>query len=115
MVKKADANAVRWHRWAAILLILAIAAALVHSLVLAGRIGSSMVSEADKGEILVKLEFPTRYDLAQTGMRVKDAEDLIRGVPELRHSLSTIGKVEGVIGQPSEGVYLAQVLLKFSE
>jgi len=63
----------------------------------------------------VKLEFPTRYDLAQTGMRVKEAEDLIRGAPELRHSLSTIGKVEGVIGQSSEGVYLAQILLKFSE
>ncbi|MGA1796253.1 MAG: efflux RND transporter permease subunit, partial [bacterium] len=69
------------HRWADILLILAIAAALVHSLILAGRIDSSMVSESDKGEILVKLEFPTGYDLAQTDMRVKEAEDLIRACP----------------------------------
>ena len=29
--------------------------------------------------------------------------------------LTTTGKVGGIIGQSSEGVYLAQILLKFSE
>jgi HAE1 family hydrophobic/amphiphilic exporter-1 len=103
------------HRWAAILLILTIAAALVHSMGLAKKIGSSMVSESDRGEVLVKLEFPTRYDLSRTESRLKEAVALIRDVPEIRHTLTTIGKVEGVLGQSSEGVYLAQILLKFSE
>jgi len=39
----------------------------------------------------------------------------MKGLPELHHILSTVGKVEAVLGQSSEGVYLAQVLLKFSE
>jgi HAE1 family hydrophobic/amphiphilic exporter-1 len=33
----------------------------------------------------------------------------------LKHILTAIGRVEGKIGQASEGVYLAQLLLKFSE
>ncbi len=36
-------------------------------------------------------------------------------MPELKHVLTTVGKVEAMLGQSSEGVYLAQVLLKFSE
>ena len=39
----------------------------------------------------------------------------MKDLPELKHMLSTVGKVEGLIGQSSEGVYLAQINLKFSE
>jgi HAE1 family hydrophobic/amphiphilic exporter-1 len=42
-------------------------------------------------------------------------EERVKDLPELKHVLTTIGKVEGIIGQASEGVYLAQILLKFSE
>jgi len=39
----------------------------------------------------------------------------MEGLPELRHILSTVGKIEAILGQSSEGVYLSQTLLKFSE
>ena len=103
------------HRWAAVLVLLAVAGMLAHSMSVAKKLGSNMIDDPDQGRIYVKLEFPTRYDLARTVARVQEAEALIKGVPELRHILSTIGKVEAVIGQSSEGVYLAQILLRFSE
>ncbi len=103
------------HRWAAILLLLIIVVALVHSLSLLENIGFTMMNESDRGELYVKLEYPTMYDLNQTRKRLHDAINLLKDVPELRHMLTTIGKVEGVFGQSSEGVYLAQILLKFSE
>lgn len=103
------------HRWAAVLVVLAVGAMFVHSLKVAGGLGSSMVSDTDMGQVYVKLEFPTRYDLARTRDAVGDAERRLNGLPEMRHVMSTIGKVEGMIGQSSEGAYLAQLFLKFSE
>jgi len=103
------------HRWAALLVLAIIVAALIHSFSLLGKIGFSMMTESDRGEIYVKLEYPTSYDLHKTQKRLHEAVNLLKDVPDLRHMLTTIGKVEGVIGQSSEGVYLAQILLKFSE
>jgi len=102
-------------RWAAVLAIIAVVALFVHSLSLAGKVGFDMLSDPDQGRVAVKLEFSTRYDLARTVGRVREAEARLEGLPELKHILTTIGKVEGVIGQSSEGVYLAQILLRFSE
>lgn len=103
------------HRWAAILVLVAIIALFFHSVSLLKNIGSNMVSESDRGEVFVKLEYPTSYSLDLTQKRLHEAIGLLKDTPQLRHMLSTIGKVEGVIGQSSEGVYLAQILLKFSE
>ena len=103
------------HRLVAIAVLLVVGVMLVHALSLGRSLGSTMVDQPDTGQIYVKLEFPTRYSLAQTERRVREAEDRLGGLPELRHILSMIGKVEGVIGQSSEGVYLAQILLRFSE
>jgi HAE1 family hydrophobic/amphiphilic exporter-1 len=67
------------------------------------------------GQVYVKLEYPTRYDLDLTTKRVHEVEQRLKDLPELKHILTAIGRVEGHIGQASEGVYLAQLLLKFSE
>ncbi|MBN1361076.1 MAG: efflux RND transporter permease subunit [Sedimentisphaerales bacterium] len=88
---------------------------LVHALSLAGKIGFGFVDEPDQGTLFVKLEYPTSYDLDKTLGRVQNVEARLADVPELRHMLSSIGKVEGVIGQSSEGVHLAQLLLVFSD
>ena len=74
-----------------------------------------LFSNPDRGQIYVKLEYPTRYDLDLTIKRVHDIEQRLKDLPELKHILTAIGRVEGKIGQASEGVYLAQLLLKFSE
>ncbi|MDD5011490.1 MAG: efflux RND transporter permease subunit, partial [Phycisphaerae bacterium] len=55
------------------------------------------------------------YDLDLTVKRLNEAEQRLKELPELKHTLSAIGRVESKLGQASEGVYLAQILLKFSE
>ncbi len=103
------------HRLVAIAVIVVVFAMLVQSMSLAGKVGFGFFEDPDQGQLFVKLEYPTTYDLEKTLARVQVVEDRLKDVPELRHILSSVGKVEGVIGQSSEGVYLAQVLLIFSD
>jgi hydrophobic/amphiphilic exporter-1 (mainly G- bacteria), HAE1 family len=103
------------NRWAAILVVVGVIGIFGHSLMLGGQLGSSAFSEPDKGSVYLRLEFPTRYQLAETVRRVQEAEARLQDLPELRHVLSTVGKVEAILGQGSEGVYLTQILLRFSE
>ncbi len=88
---------------------------LVHAMSLTGAIGFDIFADPDKAILYVKLEYPTDYDLNHTVERVGAVEDRLRDLPELRHILSSVGKVEGIVGQSTEGVYLAQVLLTFSD
>ena len=44
---------------------------LFHSMSLTGRIGFDMFSNPDKGQLYVKLEYPTDYDLERTVARVR--------------------------------------------
>ena len=103
------------HRPVAVLVLLGVGLLFVQSASLVSRLGFSMGPEPDRGEVFVKLEFPTRYDLNQTLARIKVVEERFRDMPVLQHVLTSIGKVEGVMGKSSEGVYLAQVLLKFPD
>ena len=103
------------HRLSAVLVLLVVAAMFMHSLKVGAGLGSSMVTEADRGEIIVKMEFPSYYSLSQARRRVETVERMMSDLPELKHTLTTIGKVEGMFGQSSEGVQLAQCTLKFSE
>ena len=103
------------HRVSAVAVVLVVAALLVQSFGLAGKVGFGMFTESDRGEVFIKLEFPARYDLNQARTRVAEVEGLLDGLPELRYTLSALGKVEGMVGQSSEGVHLAQLTLKFSQ
>jgi len=85
----------------------------VHSIVLAPSLGTAFVPDVDKGEIVVKFEYPTYYSLTNTMSRVREVERSLRGIPNLQHMLTMVGKVEGMVGQTPEGVHLAQVLLEF--
>ena len=103
------------HRVAALATLFVTALLLVHALSLAGRVGFSFAADTDQAQVFVKLEYPTSYDLDRTVERVRAIEERLKDVPQLKHVLSSIGKVEGVIGQSTQGVYLAQMLLTFSE
>lgn len=103
------------YRIAAMLVMLVIVGMLVHSLSLAPGIGFDLFQGIDRGEVIVKLEYPTRYSLDETWRRIQDVETRLADLPGLRHRMVTVGKVEAILGQSSEGVYLAQLLLKFSE
>lgn len=103
------------HRWSAVVVLLLVIGLFLFSMMTAGNMGTNMIADSDFGKLFVKFEFPTEYALSKTTQRIEEAEGRLRGLPELQHVLTTIGKVEGVIGQTSEGVHLAQMLLKFSE
>ena len=87
----------------------------IFSMSLSDKVGFGFVTDTDQGKLYVRLEYPTRYDIDKTSKRVENVEKKLNDLPELKHILTSIGKVEGVIGQSSEGVYLAQILLVFSE
>ncbi|HIJ72062.1 MAG TPA: efflux RND transporter permease subunit, partial [Planctomycetes bacterium] len=103
------------HRTAAISTLVVVILIFIHALSLTGKVGFGFFADPDQGQLFVKLEYPTWYGLEKTTQRVKEVEEKLSDLPELEHVLSSVGKVEGIIGQTSEGVYLAQVLLVFSE
>ena len=103
------------NRWAALLVLAGVMFLLFHSFSMAGKVGFSMFTESDQGQVSVKLEFPTRYNLAQVNQRMKQIEARLQDLPTLEHILTMIGKVQGMIGQSSEGVYLAEMLLTFPD
>ena len=102
-------------RWAAIIFVAGTIGLVILSLQTAERMGTSLGEDPDKGEIYVKLEFPTDYSLALSRERLVPIVEELRSIPEVKHVLTTIGKVDGSEGQTSEGVYLAQVLLCLSQ
>jgi len=103
------------YRLAAILVLIIIAVIFVHSMKVGASLGSSMGREPDRGELFVKLEFSASNTLARTSETVTAIEERLQSLPHLRHILTTIGKVEGMFGQTGEGVYLAQILLRFND
>ncbi len=103
------------HRFAALGTLAFIILMFVHALSLTPKVGFGMFDEPDKAQLFVKLEYPTSYNLDRTVERVRRIETRLKDTPELARILSSIGKVEGVVGQSTQGVYLAQILLIFSD
>lgn len=103
------------HKTAAFATLALVILFFIHALSLAGKVGFGFFSESDQAQLFVKLEYPTWYDLEKTAGRVRQVEKRLKNLPELKHILSSVGKVEGIIGQSTQGVYLAQVLLIFSD
>jgi len=103
------------YRFAALGILAVVILMFVHALSLTSKVGFGMFDDPDKAQLFVKLEYPTSYNLDRTVERVRRIETRLKDTPELVHILSSVGKVEGVVGQSTQGVYLAQVLLVFSD
>jgi len=104
------------HRWTALPILGVVIVVFLHAVItLPPKLGMGFFPNPDQGQVFVKLEYPTRYSLDQTVKRVHEVEAMLDDLPDLLHEYTIIGKVEGVMGQASEGVYLAQVLLKFKD
>ncbi|MDA3799654.1 MAG: efflux RND transporter permease subunit [Kiritimatiellae bacterium] len=99
----------------AILFIIAVVLMFMSALKSAKAVGGSFFPDLDKGSITVRLEFPTSYSLDNSVGRVLEIAKLFDDLPGLTSSLVTVGKIQGIAGQASEGVYLGQVQLKFLE
>ncbi len=81
-------------------------------LFVAPRVGGSFFPETDRGEVIVKLEFPSYYNLNATIRRTGEIEQRIRQMPHVQATAVSIGKVRGSIGQASEGVHLAEIHIR---
>ncbi|MBU1056462.1 MAG: efflux RND transporter permease subunit [Proteobacteria bacterium] len=101
------------NRWAAAGLLSAVLLLTFLSIKLIPLVGLTFFGDVDKGEVVVRLEYPTAYNLEQTIMRVKQAEDLLKDLPNVSNLFTLVGKVENLLGASSEGVHLGQILIKF--
>lgn len=88
---------------------------LLHAIYLIPVVGFTFLPVCDRGEVMIKLEFPPTFSLQHTVERTAQLETLLDDLPDLQHRLVTTGKIDGSIGQTSEGVYLSQILCKFRE
>jgi len=73
------------HRLVSAIIILVILGIFIHAVRLGGDVGSTLISETDRGDVYIKLEFPTRYNLEQTWQRLQEVERRIADLPELHH------------------------------
>jgi HAE1 family hydrophobic/amphiphilic exporter-1 len=75
----------------------------------APRVGLSFFPESDRGEFIIKIEYPAYYSLDTSIARTLAMEKTVRGLPEVLGCSTVVGKAQGVIGQSSEGVYIAEI------
>lgn len=87
----------------------ALALFLFALLYIAPRVGMTFVPEDDQAEFIIKLEYPTDYSLESTLRRTLQVEKRIRQLPNVLRTATVIGKVQGTVGQATEGVYLAEI------
>jgi HAE1 family hydrophobic/amphiphilic exporter-1 len=75
---------------------------------------SDFVPQTDMGDLSVRLEYAADSNLAHTAERARALAARLAKDPAVRHVLVTNGKVQGMIGQVSEGSYMAEVQLRLS-
>ncbi len=102
----------RW-RWAGVCVVLGAGALLYLAIQLSSSLGFTLMADPDRAEVFVKIEFPTQQALGETTARVREIEGLLADLPDMKYMYTGVGKVDGVAGLASEGVYLAQILLRF--
>jgi len=83
----------------------------IGSLQVAKQIGSELITESDRSEVVITLEMTPGTSLSETVMIVEDIEKIVGKMVEVRGTLATIGKIEGMFGKSTEGVHVAQILL----
>lgn len=97
------------------LLVAATLAVCVAGLALvAPRVSMTFVPQADSGELSIKLEYPGDVNVDETARRAQAVAARLDGRPEVRDSLVIVGKVQGLLGQASEGPFLAEILVRLT-
>lgn len=95
--------------------VLATAAAFVATLLfVAPRLGMDFFPHGDQGELTVKLEYATDTSLTETTRRAQAVAARVARLPDVLDTVVSVGKVQGIIGQASEGAYLAEVSLRLT-
>ncbi len=76
------------------------------------KVGMTFFPDSDRGEFIIKVEYPSYCNIEENIRRTLEFEKKIRSLPEVLSCSTVIGKVQGVIGQVAEGVYLAEMTVK---
>ena len=77
--------------------------------VIVPQVGLSFLPNADQGQMTVRLEFPTYYNLETTTKRTLEAAAKIKALPFVKGVSINVGNVSGAGGQVSAAVYLGQL------
>ena len=78
------------------------------------QVGLSFLPNSDRGEMTIRLEFPTYYNLETTTKRTLKAAEKIRALPFVKRVGINVGNVSGAGGQVSAAVYLGQIHAKMT-
>ena len=81
---------------------------------LAPRVAMTFVPDTDQGELSVKLEYPSDFNIEETSRRANLIAAKIKNTPDVVRTMAIAGKVQGMLGQVSEGPYLAEILVKLT-
>ena len=76
------------------------------------KVGLSFLPFCDQGEIRVKFEFPTHYNLETTNRIILEAVDKLKKHDFIKGIAVYIGNASGGRGQVSAAVYLGQLVIK---
>jgi HAE1 family hydrophobic/amphiphilic exporter-1 len=94
------------------LLLIVIAGSAAVYFFMVPNVGLSFLPFCDQGEIRIKFEFPTNYNLEVTEKLVTDAAKRLEKYDFIRGTAVNIGNAGGGAGQVSAAVYLGQITLK---
>ncbi|MCF7790927.1 MAG: efflux RND transporter permease subunit [Victivallales bacterium] len=82
---------------------------------LAPKVGMSFFPDNDRGEFIVKIEYPSYYNIDSNISRTLKFDERIRKLPEVISTSTVMGKIQGVLGKVSEGVHLAEITVKTTD
>ena len=95
------------------LVVLGLAAAVWFLIV--PQVGLSFLPFCDQGEIRIKFEFPTNYNLDTTNRLIQEAADHLKKYDFIRGMSISVGDSDGGSGQVSSAVYLGQINLRTTD
>lgn len=75
-------------------------------------LGMDFIPDNDRDQLTVQLELPSDANLDETQRRVMALREKIMKLDAVVSTTVTIGKIQAMIGKPSEGSYLSEILVK---
>jgi HAE1 family hydrophobic/amphiphilic exporter-1 len=83
-------------KWRSALIVLSAVVLFFASFPIAGRVGFEFLPTLDEGNISIEVELPEGYRLEETAELIYSIEERIKTYPEVKHMVSTLGKLSDV-------------------
>ena len=97
---------------AGIFLFATLAFALLVYFFIVPQVGLSFLPFCDQGEIRIRFEFPTNYNLDATTAKIREAAEQLKKFDFIKGMVVSIGHANGTRGQVNAAVYMGQITLK---